>query len=213
VRNLVHLLIECISTVLTTCCIAEAGHPLKTSNSRWLTMLDILYAEKLCIHDWPAGVPPPGPDFDLKALSASQLRALVAPYLRIHLGAMYEAELGLDDDNNNSEAEAAKAKKRKGKSKKSGDKGRKKGPIAEEPSVVLHISRWPESTYWILQIIHKLISQSQVIFLLLRCRPQTRVSSPSSSTLTAGSFAPSKTRRSSSRTFQKTTLLDAAPMR
>ena len=60
-------------------------------------MLDILYAEKLCIHDWPAGVPPPGPDFDLKALSASQLRALVAPYLRIHLGAMYEAELGLDE--------------------------------------------------------------------------------------------------------------------
>ncbi|KIK36554.1 hypothetical protein CY34DRAFT_94148, partial [Suillus luteus UH-Slu-Lm8-n1] len=181
-------------------------------NSRWLTMLDILYAEKLCIHDWPAGVPPPGPDFDLKALSASQLRALVAPYLRIHLGAMYKAELGLDDDDD-SEAEAAKAKKRKGKSKKSGDKGRKKGLIAEEPSVVFHISRWPESTYWILQIIHKLISQPQVIFLLLRCRPQTRVSSPSSSTLTAGSFAPSKTRRSSSRTSHKMTLLDATPMR
>ncbi|KAG1776277.1 hypothetical protein EV702DRAFT_1198298 [Suillus placidus] len=124
---------------------AEAGHPLKTSNSRWLTMLDILYAEKLCIHDWPAGVPPPGPDFDLKALSASQLHALVAPYLRIHLGALYEAELGLDDNDNDSEAEAAKAKKHKCKSKKSGDKGRKKGPIVEEPSVVLHISRWPES--------------------------------------------------------------------
>ncbi|KAG2340034.1 hypothetical protein BDR05DRAFT_950671 [Suillus weaverae] len=124
---------------------AEASHPLKTSNSRWLTMLDILYAKKLCIHDWPAGVPLPGPDFDLKALSASQLHALVAPYLRIHLRAMYEAELGLDDDDDNSEAEAAKVKKRKGKSKKSGDKGRKKGPIAEEPSVVLHISRWPES--------------------------------------------------------------------
>ncbi|KAG1887861.1 hypothetical protein F4604DRAFT_1916717 [Suillus subluteus] len=124
---------------------AEAGHPLKTSNSRWLTMLDILYAEKLCIHDWPAGVPPPGPDFELKALSASQLRALVAPYLRIHLGAMYEAELGLDDDDDDSETEAAKAKKRKGKSKKSRDNGRKKGPIAEEPSVVLHISRWDES--------------------------------------------------------------------
>ncbi|KAG2139152.1 uncharacterized protein EDB93DRAFT_1253077 [Suillus bovinus] len=114
---------------------AEAGHPLKTSNSRWLTMLDILYAKKLCIHDWPTGVPPPGPNFDLKALSASQLRALVAPYLRIHLGAMYEAELGLDDDDNDdSKAEAAKAKKCKGKSKKSGDKGRKKGPIAEEPT-------------------------------------------------------------------------------
>ncbi|KAG1730174.1 hypothetical protein EDB19DRAFT_1912998 [Suillus lakei] len=124
---------------------AEAGHPLKTSNSRWLTMLDILYTEKLCIHDWPAGVPPPGPDFDLKALSASQLRALVAPYLRLHLEAMYEAELGLDDDDDDSEAEAAKAKKHKGKSKKSGDRGRKQGAMVEEPSVVLHISRWPES--------------------------------------------------------------------
>ncbi|KAG1723151.1 hypothetical protein EDB19DRAFT_1916250 [Suillus lakei] len=124
---------------------AEAGHPLKTSNSRWLTMLDILYAEKLCIHDWPTGVPPPGPDFELKSLSASQLHALVAPYLRIHLGAMYEAELGLDDDDDDSEAEAVKAKKCKGKSKKLRDNGRKKGPIAEEPSMVLHISRWPES--------------------------------------------------------------------
>ncbi|KAG1777887.1 hypothetical protein EV702DRAFT_1196684 [Suillus placidus] len=125
--------------------ITEASHPLKTSNSRWLTMLDILYTEKLCIYDWPAGVPPPGPDFDLKALSASQLHVLVAPYLRIHLGALYEAMLGLDDDDDDSEAEAAKAKKCKGKSKKSGNKGRKKGPIVEEPSVVLHISRWPES--------------------------------------------------------------------
>jgi hypothetical protein len=126
---------------------------------------------------------------------------------------MYEAELGLDNNNNNSEAEAVKAKKRKGKSKKSGNKGRKKGLIAKEPSVVLHISRWPESTYWILQIIHKLISQPQVIFLLLRCRPQMCVSLPSSSTLMARLFASSKTQRSSSRTFHKMTLLDAAPMR
>ncbi|KAG1795440.1 uncharacterized protein HD556DRAFT_1442292 [Suillus plorans] len=120
------------------------GKPARDRN-RKLTMLDILYTEKLCIHDWPAGVPPPGPDFDLKALSTSQLHALVAPYLRLHLGAMYEAELGLDNDNDDSEAEAAKAKKRKGKSKKSGDKGRKKGAVVEEPSVILHISRWPES--------------------------------------------------------------------
>ncbi|KAG1887882.1 hypothetical protein F4604DRAFT_1916759 [Suillus subluteus] len=125
---------------------AEAGHPLKTSNSRWLTMLDILYIEKLCIHDWPTGVPPPSPDFDLKALSASQLCALVALYLRLHLGVMYEAELGLDDNDNDTKVEAAKVKKRKGKSKKSGDKGRKKGVMVEEPSVILHISRWPENT-------------------------------------------------------------------
>ncbi|KAG2074337.1 hypothetical protein BDR04DRAFT_1115835 [Suillus decipiens] len=139
-------------------------------------MLDILYTEKLCIHDWPTGVPLPSPDFDLKALSASQLCALVTPYLRLHLGAMYKAELGLDNDNNDdSEVEAGKAKKHKGMSKKSGDKGRKKGAVVEEPSVMLHISRWPE----------------------------TRL------------FTPSKTQRSSSRIFCKTTpkmtLLDTAP--
>ncbi|KAJ8580672.1 hypothetical protein M405DRAFT_869310 [Rhizopogon salebrosus TDB-379] len=105
---------------------AEAGHPLKTSNSRWLTMLDTLYAEKLCIHDWPAGVPPPGPDFDLKALSASQLRALVVPYLRRHLGVMYEADLGKEDEDDDTEAEAAKMKKRKSKSKKSNNTRRTK---------------------------------------------------------------------------------------
>jgi hypothetical protein len=97
-------------------------------------MLDILYAEKLCIHDWPAGVPPPGPDFDLKALSASQLHALVVPYLRHHLGVMYEADLGQEDEDDDTEAEAAKMKKCKSKSKKSNDTRStsvtpKKGPL------------------------------------------------------------------------------------
>ncbi|KAJ8581493.1 hypothetical protein M405DRAFT_847013 [Rhizopogon salebrosus TDB-379] len=123
---------------------AEAGHPLKTSNSRWLTMLDTLYAEKLCIHDWPAGVPPPGPDFDLKALSASQLRALVVPYLRRHLGVMYEADLGQEDEDDDTEAEAAKMKKRKSKSKKSNDTRRTKGVMVKEPDVVLSIHDWSE---------------------------------------------------------------------
>ncbi|KAG1882246.1 hypothetical protein F4604DRAFT_1921988 [Suillus subluteus] len=123
---------------------AEAGHPLKTSNNRWLDMLNTLYVEQLCIHDWPAGVPPPGPDFDLKAVSASQLRALVVPYLRMHLGAMYEVDLGQDDEDDDSEAETAKTKKRKGKSKKSNDNRRTKGTIVEEPDVVLSIREWSE---------------------------------------------------------------------
>ncbi|KAG1822593.1 uncharacterized protein BJ212DRAFT_1296608 [Suillus subaureus] len=67
---------------------AEAGHPLKTSNNRWLDMLNTLYVEQLFILNWPTTVLPPGPDFDLKALSASQLCALVVPYLRMHLGAI-----------------------------------------------------------------------------------------------------------------------------
>ncbi|KAG1781438.1 hypothetical protein EV702DRAFT_1192927 [Suillus placidus] len=123
---------------------AEAGHPLKTSNNRWLDMLNTLYVEQLFILNWPAGVPPPGPDFDLKALSASQLCALVVPYLRMHLGAMYKVDLGQDDEDDDSEAEIAKTKKHKGKYKKSNDNRRTKGTIVEEPDIVLSIREWSE---------------------------------------------------------------------
>ncbi|KAG1725966.1 hypothetical protein EDB19DRAFT_1945391 [Suillus lakei] len=92
-----------VAPIIINFAVADAGHPSKTSNSRWMRMLDILYSMQLCIHDWPAGVPPPGPDFDLKSLSASQLRALVGPYLRMHLGDMYEAELGRDEDEDDAE--------------------------------------------------------------------------------------------------------------
>lgn len=122
--------------------VADAGHALKTSNSRWMTMLDVLYSTRLCIHDWPAGVPPPGPDFDLKSLSASQLRALVGPYLRIHLGDTYEAELGRDEDEDDTDAEKAKMAKRKGKSKKSYEHRRTKGAVVEVPDVLLSIQDW-----------------------------------------------------------------------
>ncbi|KAG2063363.1 hypothetical protein BDR04DRAFT_1123310 [Suillus decipiens] len=106
--------------------VTEAGHVLKTSNSRWMTMLDVLYSTRLCIHDWPAGVLPPGTDFDLKVLSTSQLHALVGPYLRIHLGEMYEAELGQDEDEDDSDVEKGKMAKQKGKSKKSNEHRRMK---------------------------------------------------------------------------------------
>ncbi|KAG2039882.1 hypothetical protein BDR03DRAFT_1008563 [Suillus americanus] len=119
-----------------------ATHALKTSNSRWMTMLDVLYSTRLYIHDLPAGVPPPGPDFDLKSLSASQLRALVGPYLRIHLGDTYEAELGRDEDEDDSDAEKAKMAKRKGKSKMSDEHRRTKGAVVEVPDVLLSIQDW-----------------------------------------------------------------------
>ncbi|KAG1760794.1 hypothetical protein EDD22DRAFT_954627 [Suillus occidentalis] len=48
------------------------------------------------------------------------LHALVGPYLRIHLGEMYEAELGQDEDEDDSDAEKGKMAKQKGKSKKVG---------------------------------------------------------------------------------------------
>ncbi|KAG1833613.1 hypothetical protein DFJ58DRAFT_736051 [Suillus subalutaceus] len=128
-----------VAPVVISEAFAEAGHALKTSNSRWMTMLDVLYSTRLCIHDWPAGVPPPGTDFDLKVLSASQLCALVGPYLRIHLGEMYEAELGQDEDEDDSDAEKGKMAKRKGKSKKSNEHRRTKGVVVEVPDVLLSI--------------------------------------------------------------------------
>ncbi|KAG1899743.1 uncharacterized protein F5891DRAFT_1189553 [Suillus fuscotomentosus] len=112
-----------VAPVIISEAFADVGQALKTSNSRWMTMLDVLYLTRLCIYDWPTGVPPPGPDFDLKSLSASQLHALVGPYLRKHL-------------------EKARMIKWKGKSKKSNENRRTKGAFVEEPDVVLTIREW-----------------------------------------------------------------------
>ncbi|KAG0696431.1 hypothetical protein DFH29DRAFT_879347 [Suillus ampliporus] len=129
-----------VAPVIISEAFADAGHPSRTSNSRWTRLLDILYSTQLCIHDWPAGVPPPGPNFDLKSLSASQLRALVGPYLRMHLSDMYEAELGRDEDED--DAEKATMTKRKGKSKKSNENCRTRGAVVQEPDVILSIKGW-----------------------------------------------------------------------
>ncbi|KAG1889068.1 uncharacterized protein F5891DRAFT_1198767 [Suillus fuscotomentosus] len=131
--------------IISEAFVADAGHPSKMSNSRWMRMLDILYYMQLCIHDWPAGVLSPGPDFDLKSLSASQLCALVGPYLRKHLGNMYETELGQDKDEDN--AEKATMTKWKGKSKKSNENRRTHGVVVQEPNVILSIKGWTPHTY------------------------------------------------------------------
>ena len=129
-------------------------------------MLDTLYAEKLYISDWPAGVPPPSPEFYLKALSASQLRALVAPYLRFCLGAMYEADLGQEDEDDDTEVEAAKVKKRKSKSKKLNDNRRTKGVIVSEPDVILSINDWSEGMCLIVSCTHVLIMLQMMLKVL-----------------------------------------------
>ncbi|KAG0703201.1 hypothetical protein DFH29DRAFT_874605 [Suillus ampliporus] len=134
-----------VAPIIISEAFADAGHPSRTSNSRWTRMLDILYSTQLCIHDWPAGVPPPGPYFDLKSLSASQLRTLVGPYLRMHLGDMYEAELGRDEDED--DAEKATMTKRKGKSKKSNENRRTRGAVVQEPDVILSIKGWTPRAY------------------------------------------------------------------
>ena len=65
-------------------------------NIQWKTLLDILYKHQLTIIDWPAGVSAPGADFKLRQLSADELRALVVPFLKEHMGDYYTAE-GPDD--------------------------------------------------------------------------------------------------------------------
>ncbi|KAG2336524.1 hypothetical protein BDR05DRAFT_1005777 [Suillus weaverae] len=143
-----------VPIIISEVFVADAGHPSKTSNSRWMRILDILYSMQLCIHDWPAGVPPPGPDFDLKLLSASQLCALVGPYLRMHLGDMYEAEMGRDKDKGN--AEKAMMTKEKGKSKKSNENRRTCSAVVQEPDVILSIKEWSPRAYSVLHPYYKL---------------------------------------------------------
>jgi len=64
----------------------------------------------------------------------------VGPYLRKHLGEMYEAELGQDEDENNTEK--ATTTKWKGKPKKSNKNQRTQGVVMEEPDIILSIEDW-----------------------------------------------------------------------
>jgi hypothetical protein len=47
----------------------------------WKDWLKTAWHHHLCIVNWPDGVPPPGPDFVLKDISAHGLRALVCNYM------------------------------------------------------------------------------------------------------------------------------------
>src|SRR5438876_8697118 len=48
---------------------------------KWRDWLTIAWTNKLCLVDWPDTVPSPGPGFSIKALTAGQLKIIVAPFL------------------------------------------------------------------------------------------------------------------------------------
>lgn len=73
--------------------VENVGIPHEGKNIAWKTMLNSLYTHRVQIINWPAGVPPVGPDFVFKDLSTDELKALVVPYLKRCMERDYEAEL------------------------------------------------------------------------------------------------------------------------
>jgi hypothetical protein len=47
---------------------------------KWKSWLTVAVKYKLCIDDWPVGVPPPGPDFNLKTLNMAELTILTSAF-------------------------------------------------------------------------------------------------------------------------------------
>ena len=65
-------------------------------NVPWKTLLDVFYKHQLTLVNCPAQVSAPGTNFQLRHLNADELRALVVPFLKEHMGKHYAAE-GPDD--------------------------------------------------------------------------------------------------------------------
>ncbi|KAI6094556.1 hypothetical protein EDD16DRAFT_1721567 [Pisolithus croceorrhizus] len=69
-------------------------------NVPWKTLLDLLFTHKHTIIDWPAGVPAISRNFNVKCLTADELRALTVPFLKEQMGKDYEMEATVDDEDN-----------------------------------------------------------------------------------------------------------------
>ncbi|KAI6119182.1 hypothetical protein EDD16DRAFT_1706870 [Pisolithus croceorrhizus] len=69
-------------------------------NVPWKTLLDLLFTHKHTIIDWPAGVPAISRNFNVKRLTADELRALTVPFLKEQMGKDYEMEAMVDDEDN-----------------------------------------------------------------------------------------------------------------
>ncbi|KIM63458.1 hypothetical protein SCLCIDRAFT_24139 [Scleroderma citrinum Foug A] len=66
-------------------------------NIPWKSVLNLLYEHQYVIINWPAGVDAVGPNFNVKSLTADELRTLTVPFLKEQMGVDYFAE-GLGDD-------------------------------------------------------------------------------------------------------------------
>ncbi|KAI6015822.1 hypothetical protein BKA83DRAFT_4498528 [Pisolithus microcarpus] len=67
-------------------------------NVPWKTLLDLLFAHKHTIVDWPAGVPAINQDFNVKRLTADELRALTVPFLKEQMGNDYHVEAAVEGE-------------------------------------------------------------------------------------------------------------------
>lgn len=71
-------------------------------NVLWKMLLDLLYMHHYTITGWPAQVPAVGPDFNVKALNADELQALIVPFLKEQMTSNYDAEQLEDNEQDGS---------------------------------------------------------------------------------------------------------------
>ncbi|KAI6118934.1 hypothetical protein EDD16DRAFT_1519657 [Pisolithus croceorrhizus] len=67
-------------------------------NVPWKMLLDLLFTHKYMIVDWPVGVPAISQHFNVKCLTADELRALTVPFLKEQMGNDHHMETRLDGD-------------------------------------------------------------------------------------------------------------------
>ncbi|KAI6004559.1 hypothetical protein EDC04DRAFT_2611648 [Pisolithus marmoratus] len=67
-------------------------------NVPWRTLLDLLFAHKYTIIDWPGGVPAVSQNFNVKCLNADELCALTGPFLKEQMGNDYHMEATVEDE-------------------------------------------------------------------------------------------------------------------
>ncbi|KAI6044358.1 hypothetical protein EDC04DRAFT_2889818 [Pisolithus marmoratus] len=66
-------------------------------NVPWRTLLDLPFAHKYIIFDWPSGVPAVSRNFNIKCLNANELGALTVPFLKEQMGNDYHMEATAED--------------------------------------------------------------------------------------------------------------------
>ncbi|KIK22839.1 hypothetical protein PISMIDRAFT_11310 [Pisolithus microcarpus 441] len=67
------------------------------------TLLDLLFTHKHTIVDWPAGVPAINQDFNVKCLTANELRVLTVPFLKEQMGSDYHIEAAVEGEDDHSD--------------------------------------------------------------------------------------------------------------
>ena len=59
----------------------------------WKRWIEVATKNKLCIMNWAKGIPPPGPNFEIRKLSASCLRTITKSFIENTLAGKSECEV------------------------------------------------------------------------------------------------------------------------